>query len=255
LMTSLGAKLIIKIVYYMPDYTVVEFERRLERTGKAELIQSVCVGIRTKLRQRHQRRRGNQRAETPLSLEYGKGRTEWAAEWAGTEPTKEALLRQWKHRWRDKDQPGRRGKAAGATPPAGHDPFNKKGLQRHADLLKHQSSLLTQIRTGKVGLRAFLFERSVPDITTPLCQCGEAPETAPHLVLDCTELGAQRRLLQAAILPHTLRTHRDFTNAVEDPKRAKVVVCWLLSTGRFPEFRLAERYRAEEEMEAREDRE
>jgi hypothetical protein len=39
---------------------------------------------------------------------------------------------------------------------------------KHAELKKHESSFLTQVRTGKVGLRAFLFQRKVPDVRTPL---------------------------------------------------------------------------------------
>ena len=36
---------------------------------------------------------------------------------------------------------------------------------------------LVQARTGKIGLRAFLFERRVPDVMTPVCACGDGRET------------------------------------------------------------------------------
>ena len=42
-----------------------------------------------------------------------------------------------------------------------------------------------------------------------------------------------------------MRTYRDFTAATSKKKSACKLVRWLLATGRFPEFRLAERYRAE----------
>ena len=71
-----------------------------------------------------------------------------------------------------------------------------KILEKYHSLSKHESSLLTQIRTGKVGLRAFLFERKVPEVATPRCLCGEAPETAAHLTLDCQQLSQQREDLQ-----------------------------------------------------------
>ena len=71
-----------------------------------------------------------------------------------------------------------------------------KALARHQGLRKHESSLLTQVRTGKVGLRAFLFEKKVPGIATPLCRCGEAPETAAYLVLNCPELEVERSYTQ-----------------------------------------------------------
>ena len=63
--------------------------------------------------------------------------------------------------------------------------FNYDVLKKHYRLLKHESSLLTQICTGKVSLRAFLFERKVPEVATPWCICGDVPETATYLVLDC----------------------------------------------------------------------
>jgi hypothetical protein len=46
-----------------------------------------------------------------------------------------------------------------------------------------------------------------------------------------------------------MRTYRDFIEATTQPQRARQLVHWLLPTGRFPEFRLAERYRREEEEE------
>ena len=35
-----------------------------------------------------------------------------------------------------------------------------------------------QMRTGKIGLRAFLFERQVPDVMTPVCACGPGNSAA-----------------------------------------------------------------------------
>ena len=69
--------------------------------------------------------------------------------------------------------------------PAAWPTFNYDVLKKHHGLLKHESSLLTQICTGKVGLRAFLFEHKVPEVATPWYIYGNAPETAVHLVLDC----------------------------------------------------------------------
>ena len=45
--------------------------------------------------------------------------------------------------------------------------------------------------------------------------------------------------------PRALCTYRDFTAATSKKKSTSKLVHWLLATGRFPEFRLAERYRAE----------
>ena len=84
----------------------------------------------------------------------------------------------------------------------------------------------------------------MPEVATPRCPCGDAPETAAHLVLDCRDLTQQREDLRQSLSPRDLRTFRDFAAATAKKKSARILVRWLLSTGGFPEFRLAERYRA-----------
>jgi hypothetical protein len=150
----------------------------------------------------------------------------------------------WKRRWQQRvtgEPPDRRQ----ALPPAARPVFSYDALKKHKDLFKHESSLLTQVRTGKVGLRAFLFERKVPDVVTPRCLCGEAPETVAHLVLNCRDLAQPREELRRLMAPKAMQTYRDFVAATAKKKTAHVLIRWLLSTGRFPEYRLAEQYRAE----------
>ena len=54
-----------------------------------------------------------------------------------------------------------------------------------------------QMRTGRIRLRAFLFERRVPDVMTPVCACGDGREKARHeaAVRDPTYQGS---------LPHSM---------------------------------------------------
>ena len=58
-------------------------------------------------------------------------------------------------------------------------------LRAHQSLRKEESSVLTQVRTGRIGLRRFLFLRRVPGVATPYCVCGEEEETAEHLLDGC----------------------------------------------------------------------
>ena len=51
--------------------------------------------------------------------------------------------------------------------------------------------MLTQARTGRIGLRGFLFQRRVPEVVTPLCDCGIAEETVEHLIRGCPALPEQ----------------------------------------------------------------
>jgi retron-type reverse transcriptase len=226
---------------------VVDFEHRLEYTGKGDLIRAICNRVATRLQQRRQRHRNRRGAAgTPAhrpSLEYGEGRTNWAKSWLGNSPSEKVLWIHWQRRWQQHahEPPDRRRVPAPAAWPI----FSYDALKKHKNLLKHESSLLTQIRTGKVGLRAFLFERKIPEVATPRCPCGEAPETAAHLALDCRDLTQQREELQRQMAPKAMRTYRDFVSATAQRRTALKLVRWFLSTGRFPEFRLAEQYRAE----------
>lgn len=70
-----------------------------------------------------------------------------------------------------------------------------------------------------------------------------------HLALDCRDLAQQRDELRRLMSPRAMRTYRDFATATAKKKSAHTLVRWLLSTGRFPEFRLAEQYKAEADQE------
>ena len=61
----------------------------------------------------------------------------------------------------------------------------KKVLQLHKGLSKRESALLVQLRTEKIGLKDFLFNRRVPGIADPRCECGERRQTVAHVLLHC----------------------------------------------------------------------
>ena len=170
--------------------------------------------------------------------------------------TDEVVERDWRLWWEGKVETRARSQGGPGAEPADIDPEfkRKKALQKHRDLSKHESSLLTQIRTGKVGLRAFLFQRRVPEVNTPLCRCSITGETPAHIVLYCPELQQEREALRGALLPHPLQTTCDFTAATADPACAGTVVRWLLATGCLPEYRRACRYAAIQDQEEGEER-
>jgi hypothetical protein len=41
------------------------------------------------------------------------------------------------------------------------------------------------MRTEKIGLNDFLFNRRVPEVISPRCECGERRQTAAHILLRC----------------------------------------------------------------------
>ena len=80
----------------------------------------------------------------------------------------------------------------------------RKVLQLHEDLSKRQSSMLTQLRTEKIGLQDFLFNRHVPDIADPRCVCGEGRQTVTHVLLRCRKFRILRRQVLGPV-PGSLR--------------------------------------------------
>jgi hypothetical protein len=89
-----------------------------------------------------------------------------------------------------------------------HTPVpTKKVLQLHERLSKRESALLVQLRTEKIGLNDFLFNRHVPDITSPGCSCGERRQTVAHVLLRCSKHRDLRNRIFANLSGrHSLRT-------------------------------------------------
>ncbi|KAJ6439009.1 reverse transcriptase [Purpureocillium lavendulum] len=69
----------------------------------------------------------------------------------------------------------------------------KKVLRLHGGLSKRQSALLVQLRTEKIGLKDFLFNRRVPDTTDANCPCREGRQTVSHILLRCRTYRQLRR--------------------------------------------------------------
>ncbi|PPJ61058.1 hypothetical protein CBER1_07391 [Cercospora berteroae] len=70
---------------------------------------------------------------------------------------------------------------------------SKRTLQLHSGLSKRESALLVQLRTEKVGLKDFLFNRNVPGVRDSLCHCREGRQTVRHVVLTCRRLRDLRK--------------------------------------------------------------
>ncbi len=165
--------------------------------------------------------------------------------------TKAAVLRDWKVRWEvstaqdNRRRPGRLLQVADAPT------FDGSALDLHRGLRKAESSILVQIRTGKLGLRAFLHHRQVPGIDNPNCPHCLKPETAFHVITDCRAEDDRRETLTRALGEDPYWWDRArLQEALQDPSQAILIARWLIGTGRLPEYRLATEYETKEREKA-----
>ncbi|EAQ83013.1 hypothetical protein CHGG_10831 [Chaetomium globosum CBS 148.51] len=252
-----------------PNKRLLAFEDRVRISEEARLILQTPATIAAILRRRRRRGRGRPRREVadiataPAEKGSGEWKKRWAQEWAPLEsrPEKEelepgstgpgpnhkkqlerwmeeAMRREWIGRWESEvarvvaRNPGRALEPADATAR-----FDASIMNRHRsrdpawELSKAKSTLLVQARTGKIGLRGFLFTRRVPEVVTPVCRCGMARETFKHLVLECNG---------AADKPQPWPDDgAELLEWLDDVEKAAIVVRWVLGLGRLNEFRLA----------------
>jgi hypothetical protein len=159
----------------------------------------------------------------------------WRAR-GGHDGTIGALAVAWKDRW--EAVMGARQQRALRL--ADEDPdLTDQTLKRHTGLTKAQSSLLTQARTGAIGLKDFLFRARVPGITTPHCTCGSGRETVEHLVVWCPDPPKPKTWMATRIY-----SHRDLQWALQGETRwarriARKILTWLMDTGLLLEYSLA----------------
>ena len=72
----------------------------------------------------------------------------------------------------------------------------------HAGRTKAESAILTQLRIGKIGFNAFLYERRVPGVWSRRCTCEQGAMTVRHVLLiylDWQDIRQDVRLLRKHI--------------------------------------------------------
>ncbi|KAJ6437960.1 zinc knuckle [Purpureocillium lavendulum] len=104
-----------------------------------------------------------------------------------------STLNMWAHKanktWAAKWAAEERGRASNRHTPRP----NGKALQLHDGLSKRQSALHVQMRTEKIGLNDFLFNRRVAEATDASWPCREGRQTVSHVLLRCRKYRELRR--------------------------------------------------------------
>lgn len=107
----------------------------------------------------------------------------------------------------------------------------KTRSQLHATLSKATSTLVTQIRTEKISLNAFLTLRRVPGVTAT-CHCGWGQQTAKHVLLFYPSFAEGRaELLKDA-------DTNDYSRIVATTRGVKAAAQFMQQTGLLPQFQL-----------------
>ncbi len=99
------------------------------------------------------------------------------------------LFEKWGDEWRNET----RGRAPFKLTPS----LTGKVLHIHDKLPKWVSSLMIQMRTGKIGLRKFLHERKAPGVEDARCGCKRGEETVRHVLTECPRFKEMRKTMWA----------------------------------------------------------
>src|SRR5271154_1361750 len=103
--------------------------------------------------------------------------------------------------------------------------------QLHVTLSKAINALVTQIKTEKIGLNAFLTQRRILGFTAS-CSCGWARQTAKHILLFCPNFsGSRAKLFRDA-------GTNNYLQMVATTRGAKAAAQFLHETGLLPQFQL-----------------
>jgi len=143
---------------------------------------------------------------------------------------------QWTTSW-NKDQTGRGLYALQSTP-------KKAVLKLHNGLTKDLSALAVQMRTGKIGLRVFLFRRKVLDTETERCQCRQAPQTVEHILFTCRKYANLRRNMWKEERKRKTWGELSLKTVLTNPHSLKKAATFMKETGLIGQFRapIAEDY-------------
>ncbi len=164
-------------------------------------------------------------------------RLSWALQWLPDDDPRRPLslrtrtLRKAQQSWHSMWQTSAKSPAPSTSIEA---PPSTDVLALHQLLRKPETALAVQLRTGKNGFNAFLYQARVPTVLSPLCSCGLGHQTAKHIIIHCRNFSAAR---------HALRDNQghlpDFKQLLTTPTGLQKVTKWVIQRGILGQYRRA----------------
>jgi hypothetical protein len=114
------------------------------------------------------------------------------------------------------------------------EPFSTERTQLHQTYTKAESTIITLLRTERIGLNAFLYKQKVPDIVSPIYPYSNGNQTVKHMLIHCADLAPTRRQLFA----DTGTT--SFEVMLSDNLKARAAAKWAIKNKILEQFRLVE---------------
>ena len=218
------------------SYRNSRFERKLESRKTANLLQSACDRAANQLGSD-----GGPVVSGSLPASRPMAKRQAAFQWAepgknntGVDPSYLALKEHWYRHWiTSGPRKDRSIKAIAENSMPGAPKIGRSSI--YWQLPRRLASALIQIRTGRIGLSGFLWKSKAFGTYSPLCRCGEAPETVEHLVFYCILLEEQQRYLRWQVElrgKYQLASRGDLAVIASKPWYSFLLAKWVLSTGR-----------------------